>query len=108
MLAITLYDLRFRYRQFLIAVLGAALVFAIGLLNAGLANSFHAEVHRLTSDVGADRWIVPVGSTGPLTSFASMTADDVQRVRALPGVTEADPLVMVINETAHHGGTVAQ
>jgi putative ABC transport system permease protein len=108
MLAITLYDLRFRLRQFLIAVLGAALVFAIGLLNAGLANSFHAEVHRLTSDVGADRWIVPAGSSGPLTSFSSMSSDDLARVRALPGVTRADPLITVLHETAHHDGRIAQ
>jgi putative ABC transport system permease protein len=108
MLAITLYDLRFRLRQFLIAVLGAALVFAIGMLNAGLANSFHAEVHRLTSDVGADRWIVPAGSSGPLTSFSSMSLDDLQRVRELPGITHADPLIMVLHETAQHGNRTAQ
>lgn len=108
MLAITLYDLRFRFRQFLIAVLGAALVFAIGMLNAGLANSFHAEVQRLTSDVAADRWIVPAGSTGPLTSFASMSASDLARIQGTPGVTRADPLVVVINEAAHTGTRVAQ
>ena len=108
MLAITLYDLRFRLRQFLIAVLGAALVFAIGMLNAGLANSFHAEVQRLTSDVGADRWIVPAGSTGPLTSFSSMSPGDLARVQDTPGVTRADPLVVVINEAVHTSDRVAQ
>lgn len=108
MLAITLYDLRYRFRQFLIAVLGAALVFAIGMLNAGLANSFHAEVHRLTADVGADAWVVPAGSTGPLTSFSSLTAADLAAVRSAPGVTHADPLVIVINEAAHTAGRVAQ
>ena len=36
-LAITLQDLRFRARQFLIAVAGAGLVFAMGLLMSGLA-----------------------------------------------------------------------
>jgi putative ABC transport system permease protein len=107
-LAITLYDLRYRLRQFLIAVVGAALVFAIGMLNAGLANSFHAEVQRLTSDVKADRWIVPSGSSGPLTSFSSMSSDDLARVRSTPGVTRADPMVVVINEAAHTGTRVAQ
>jgi putative ABC transport system permease protein len=36
-LAITLRDLRFRWRQFLIAVIGAGLVFAMALLLTGLA-----------------------------------------------------------------------
>ena len=44
MLAITLRDLQFRARQFLIAVLGAGLVFAMTLLLAGMAASFHAEI----------------------------------------------------------------
>jgi putative ABC transport system permease protein len=108
MLAITLYDLRYRLRQFLIAVVGAALVFAIGMLNAGLANSFHSEISRLTKDVGADRWLVPAGSTGPLTSLSTMPAADVDRVRASAGVRAADPLIVLINEAATHGNRVAQ
>jgi putative ABC transport system permease protein len=107
-LAITLFDLRFRLRQFLIAVVGAALLFAIGMLNAGLANSFHNEVTRLTSDVGADRWIVPAGSTGPLTSLSALSASDLERVRQAPGVRAADPLIVLINEAAVRSGHVAQ
>jgi putative ABC transport system permease protein len=101
MLSITLFDLRFRGRQFLIAVIGAALVFAIGLLNAGLANSFKAEVNRFTKTIGADRWVLPAGSTGPMTSFATIPDSAVATVRALPGVSEADPLITVPYETVH-------
>jgi putative ABC transport system permease protein len=108
MLAITLFDLRYRLRQFLIAVLGAALLFAIGMLNAGLANSFHNEVSRLTHDVGADRWIVPAGSTGPLTSLSTTSVTDLQRVRQASGVRAADPLIVLINEAAMLSGRVAQ
>jgi putative ABC transport system permease protein len=103
MLSITLFDLRFRARQFLIAVIGAALVFAIGLLNAGLANSFKAEVGRFTAGIGADSWVLPDGSSGPMTSFASLPDADVAAVRALPGVTRADPLITVPYETVHSG-----
>ena len=108
MFAITLFDLRYRVRQFLIAVIGAALLFAIGMLNSGLANSFHNEVNRLTNDVGADRWIVPAGSTGPLTSLSTTPASEVDRVRAAHGVQAADPLIIVINEAVVRSGHVAQ
>jgi putative ABC transport system permease protein len=103
MLSITLFDLRLRARQFLIAVIGAALVFAIGLLNAGLANSFKSEVTRFAAGIGADRWVLPAGSSGPMTSFASLPDSDVAKVRALPGVTAADPLITVPYETVHAG-----
>src|SRR4051794_9828902 len=101
MLSITLFDLRYRARQFLIAVIGAALVFAIGLLNAGLSNSFAAEVNRFTAGIGADSWILPTGSSGPMTSFASIPAADVATVRAQPGVLRADPMITVPWETIH-------
>src|SRR5689334_18252619 len=95
MLSITLFDLRFRSRQFLIAVLGAALVFAIRLLNSGLANSFQVEIARFTTSFHADRWFVPAGSSGPMTSFAAMSTSDLRQVRALEGVRHADPLIVV-------------
>jgi putative ABC transport system permease protein len=95
MLAITFYDLRFRGRQFLIAVVGAALVFSLGLLESGLANNFHVEVNRLIRGIGADWWIIPHGSSGPLTSLATLPDADLQAVRAAPGVVRADPLIFL-------------
>jgi putative ABC transport system permease protein len=103
MLPITLFDLRYRSRQFLIAVIGAALVFAIGLLNAGLANSFKVEVSRFYTQFHATRWVMSSGSSGPTTSFAAIPASEVGVVRALPGVTEADPLIIIPYETVHIG-----
>lgn len=103
MLSITLFDLRFRARQFLIAVIGAALVFAIGLLNEGLANSFKVEVNRFLTGIAADRWVLPTGSSGPMTSLASIPGSAVAQVRALPGVQSADPLIAVPYETIHSG-----
>jgi len=103
MLSITLFDLRFRSRQFLIAVIGAALVFAIGLLNSGLANSFQVEVNNFYAGFHADRWVMDAGSSGPTTSFAAMPAATVATVRRLPGVQAADPLIVIPYETVHQG-----
>ena len=103
MWAITLYDLRFRSRQFLIAVLGAALLFAISLLIAGLAATYDVEVNRILKATGADAWVVPAGTTGPFTSFAAMTPRDLAAIAATPGVTRADPLIIGAESEQQNG-----
>ena len=62
MVAVTLADLAYRYRQFLIAVLGAGVVMAMALLMAGLAGGFTVETTNTVGGVGADRWILAVNS----------------------------------------------
>lgn len=95
MLTITLHDLRYRSRQFLIAVLGAGLVFAMALLLTGLSNSFRVEVAKTVESVGADAWVLPPGSTGPFTSFGALPLETVDEVASAPGVEQADPLVII-------------
>jgi putative ABC transport system permease protein len=92
MLAITLRDLQFRARQFLIAVVGAGLVFAMTLLLAGMAASFHAEITRTVHAVGVDGWVLPVGTSGPFTAVGSMPATTVTTIASIPGVTAAAPI----------------
>lgn len=98
MLAITLHDLRFRARQFLIAVVGAGLVFSMALLLTGLANSFRAEVRKTVEAVGAESWVVSPGSSGPFTSFGALPA-------AVADDLGGDPLV-IVPETTTVGGEV--
>ena len=59
MLSITFRDLIYRFRQFLIAVIGAGVVFAMALLLTGLSNSFRVEVANTVDSVGADAWVLP-------------------------------------------------
>ena len=96
MLAITLHDLRFRSRQFLIAVVGAGLVFSMALLLTGLANSFRAEVRRTVEAVGAETWVVSEGSSGPFTAFGALPA-------AMADELGGDPLVIVPETTTIEG-----
>ena len=98
MLAITLHDLRFRSRQFLIAVVGAGLVFSMALLLTGLANSFRAEVRQTVDAVGAETWVVPKGSSGPFTSFGALPA-------SMADTIGGDPLV-IVPQTTTIGGEV--
>lgn len=95
MWTVTLADLRMRARQFVIAVVGATLVFAMALVMAGLSGSFHAETQRTIDAVGADYFVVPAGTGGPFSSPAAVPGQVVQLARKTAGVTAADPLVVL-------------
>ncbi|HSV39264.1 MAG TPA: FtsX-like permease family protein [Nocardioidaceae bacterium] len=94
MLAITIADLRFRARQFLIAVVGAGTVFAIALLLAGMVNSFYAEIDRTVASADADGWVVPEGTSGPFTSIGGMPQSTVGAIAKTAGVTAASGMVI--------------
>jgi putative ABC transport system permease protein len=103
MLTITIRDLIYRYRQFLIAVVGAGVVFAMALLLTGLSNSFRVEVDNTVDSVGAESWVLPDGSTGPFTSFGALPEDTVDEVRDMDGVAEADGMAIVPTTTTIDG-----
>ena len=103
MLAITFADLRFRYRQFLIAVVGAGVVLAMAVLLSGLADGFRSETHWTVSGVGADRWLLNEKSGGRLTATSTFSADVVDQLRATPGVSAAQGLIFLPQEVLHSG-----
>ena len=107
MLTITLSDLMYRRRQFLIAVVGAALVFAMTLLLAGLTNGFGVEIDQSVAGFGADAWVVASGSAGRVASLAPMPAAVVAQVATAPGVRTATPVV-VLPQTASVDGKLQQ
>lgn len=87
-------DMQWRRRRFTIGVIGAAVVFAMALLLSGLSAGFRAEPRRTMEAVGADAWVMEKGATGPITSVSPLPVELVGAVRATPGVTRADGLVL--------------
>jgi putative ABC transport system permease protein len=96
MLAITLADLRMRFRQFLIAVVGAGLTFSIALLLTGMVSGFHNEIDRTVAWARADGWVLPSGTTGPFTSVRGMPGSTVSALDADPGVDDARGMVIAL------------
>jgi putative ABC transport system permease protein len=92
---ITLRNMQFRARQFLIAIVGTALVFAMALLVTGLKEAFKTEADTAVTSIGGTGWVVPVGTEGPFTGFYTMTPSDVDQIRAAPGVRRADPVSLL-------------
>ena len=95
MLTITLHDLRFRARQFVIAVVGAGLVFAMTLLLSGMAAGFSVEINQTVQAMGAQSWVLAAGSVGRIAALSPIPASAVSAVAHSPGVRQADPVIVV-------------
>jgi len=95
MLGITLSDLRWRSRQFVIAIVGASLVFAMTLLLAGLAAGFRDEIYQTVEGFRATSWVVQQGTAGRVGSLSPIPESDVAKVAMSPGAGRITPVVIV-------------
>jgi putative ABC transport system permease protein len=95
MLTITLQDLRFRARQFVIAVVGAGLVFAMTLLLSGMAAGFGVEINQTVQGMDAQSWVLAAGSVGRIAALSPIPQSAVATVGRAPGVRRADPVIIV-------------
>ena len=93
MLFVSLRDLQWRSRRFVIGVLATGLVFALTVVMSGVNASFHNEIGRVVDAFHVDQWIVPSDVSGPFTSTRAFPADVTKQVGARPGVVQAEPVV---------------
>ena len=98
MLRAALRDLQWRWKRFAIAIVGVALVFAMGLIMTGLVTSFSSEVDRTLHSIGAERWAVAADASGPFNSFSPISTTDAANIGGSP--------VMVLHETCPDGSKV--
>jgi putative ABC transport system permease protein len=101
----TLRDLQWRARRFVIAGIGASVVFALTLVLSGLYASFDHEASRMVDAIGADTWVVQHGVKGVFTSPSIVPESAVQVVAREPGVQRADP-VIVMHASAEAGAVL--
>jgi putative ABC transport system permease protein len=105
MFKITLQDLRFRRRQFAIAVIGAGLLFAISLLLAGMAAGFGVEITKTVEAMAAEHWVVAQGAAGRVGNLPPIPASTVAAVAQEPGVRQAAPVAVVNQAVRSNGNT---
>jgi len=108
MLTLTLRDLQFRLRQFSIAVIGAALVFAVLLILTGISEGFNTEAEDTVGAVDVDAWIVPEGVTGPFATVSTLPAGLAGQLRRGEGVRRAAPMVMLAQKLERADGELVQ
>ena len=93
MILVSLRDLQFRRRRFLVGIAGTSVVLALTLVLAGVSSSFDNEVRRTVDAFHAASWVIPDGATGPFLSSETMPAALAEEVRA-SGV-EAVPVALI-------------
>lgn len=103
---LSMADLRFRARQFMVAVVGSALVFAMALIMQGLATGFHAEAQRTVAATNAQDFVVAANSGGPFTSVRPFPQAVATEVAKTAGVRRAAPMVVVPTVITHAGRPV--
>lgn len=91
---ISLRDLQWRLRRFLIAVVATGLVFGMSLLMAGTEFTLYEDGRRIVGTFGADGWVVADGTSGPFTTSAPLPAVAAEEVSRAGGVTAAEPVVI--------------
>jgi putative ABC transport system permease protein len=96
-------QLTFRWRQQLLAVVGAATVFATALLATGMSAGFGAEVRGVVRGMGGDGWVLSAASGGPFSGVVPLDQSVAGQLGALPGVRRADP-ILILNESLAHAG----
>lgn len=77
---LTLRDLRFRARRFSVVVTAMALVITLLYLMTGLVEQLNKEPFLTAEAIGAETWVLPPGVSGPFTSSATLSPDQVDSV----------------------------
>jgi putative ABC transport system permease protein len=106
MLTVSLRDLQFRRRRFVVAIAGTSLVLGLTLVLAGVSSSFENEAHRTVDAFHAQTWIVPKGVKGPLITSATLSAEVAAQIEAATGA-RAVP-VAVLHGAVDIGGESQQ
>lgn len=93
MWTISLRDLEYRSRRFLIAVAVTALVFGIAVAIEGIKRTLQNEPDDLIATFDADAWVVRSGNSSPFTTTAVLPESVVDELAGDPGVRRAIPIV---------------
>jgi len=91
---VSLRDLQFRARRFVIAILVTSLVFGIALAIDGMRRSVEEESPAIVGLFGADQWLVAKGATGPFTTTSVFDASNQDEIRDADGVERANAVVL--------------
>ncbi len=91
---ISLRDLQWRRRRFVIAVIATGLVFGMSLLMGGTEYTLYEDGRRIVSSFGADAWVVKEGTSEPFTTASPIPAALGRQVAGRAGVRAAEPVVI--------------
>ena len=94
MIRLSLRDLQWRRRRFVIVVLVASLAFGLALVMTGVTNQLSQEGRNTVALFGADQWVVADGVDGPFTSSQLIDAGVGDVVAARRTSSVASPILI--------------
>lgn len=94
MIRVSIRDLQWRRRRFLIVVFVAALAFGLALVMTGVTNQLGNEGTDTVAMFDADQWVVAEGVNGPFTSSQLIARSVGDEISAQPGVRAASPILI--------------
>jgi putative ABC transport system permease protein len=100
MFTMTLRDMAYRARRYLVVGVAMSIVFTLLYLMDGLVEQFNQEPYLTVDAIGAEIWVLPAGSSGPFTSSATLSAAQVDAASVDPALTA----VVVARGTLTEGG----
>jgi putative ABC transport system permease protein len=103
MLRPSLRDLQWRRRRFIVAVIGAGVLFGLTLAMTGISAGFDTEANQTVQQLRVDQWVVGHGAVGPFLGSSPMGADRLEEVQHLPGVARAVPTVFTRKDIPVNG-----
>lgn len=100
MLLLAFRDLTHRARRFLVVVAAVSVVFTLVYLMGGLVEQFEQEPYLTAEAIGAEAWLLPEGSSGPFTSSATLSPEQVDAATS----EDADLVPLVVARATLSGG----
>lgn len=93
MIHVSLRDLQWRRRRYVIVVLVASLAFGLALLMSGVSNRLSQEGDDMLELFGADRWVVPESVEGPFSTTQLLPAATADELAVRDGVSASPVLI---------------
>lgn len=94
MIHVSLRDLQWRRRRYVIVVIVASLAFGLALLMSGVAHQLSKEGDDMLALFAADHWVVPEGVDGPFSTTQLLPSGVASELGQRPGVTAASALLI--------------
>jgi len=86
-------DIRHHPGRFALSCIGVGLLLTIVLSYSGIYNGFVHEALVLVQNTGADIWVVQRDTRGPFAEQSRLQEDSEFRIKIMPGVVAASPIV---------------
>jgi putative ABC transport system permease protein len=96
-------DIRHNFGRFALTTVGIGLLLMIVMGMGGIYRGLIHEATLLVDQVGADFWVVQGSTRGPFAEVSRLPANIEDRVRAVPGVGQAQRFVSHTIQREHRG-----